>query len=451
MKVIITENHLKHLIDLLKEDIRPLKKLMECKITKDFKYILFDGKFYSTKTGNEVSLNEGWLTNTLRTGADMLSMGLDFVFPGTGAIVDALNALSMLIEAQFKSGVEKDSLYIMAIIQFGFILLPGPLQAMAPMLRNAVKTGKGLNSTPVKKGLGVIGGGLNTIFGGLNSIIQRATKSKLAKRLLGKWGPKINEFVSNFKNRIKTIFDSFKTKTPKPLTPPKASTETAPRISSNQNKLPSNSDDYARIATGPSKKVPDDYVQVWNNNSMIVSNKQNKFPSPNGSGTLPPSTSKTGKEISNPSQMTPGEAPSLTNNGPLPPSETSANMPRKSLSTTQTLDTNNFKKRFKTDRRYESYGINELPDSLNSALKNTKFTSKDVDVLVKTTHSSGQKAVQVATPNNSRLLLYQDKDTWVPIEGYAGNVAKPMKGVENNQYINDLIQFLNKNGIEKLG
>jgi hypothetical protein len=470
MKVIITESHLKHLIDLLKEDIRPLQKLMECKVTKDFKYILFDGKFYSTKTGNEVTLNEGWLTNVLQTGGDLISMGLDFALPGTGAVVDTLIGIGMIIAAQFKTGEAQDSLYLMAAIQFALVLLPGPLQLIGTTLRRALKSGKGLATPVVKKGLGIISGAFTTIMNGLNAIVQKALSSPLAKRVIGKWGKKINELITKFKNRVKTIFDSFKSKTPKPINPPKASTETLPRNLSNQTKSSSNSDDYARIVTGPSKKVPDDYAQIWNNNSMIVSNKQNKFTSPNGSNALPPSTSKTGKEISNPSQMTPGEAPSLTNNGPLPPSvekgtsglppstqkgpsglppsETSANMPRKSLSTTQTLDTNNFKKRFKTDRRY---GINELPDSLNSALKNTKFTSKDVDVLVKTTHSSGQKAVQVATPNNSRLLLYQDKDTWVPIEGYDGNIAKPMKGVENNQYINDLIQFLNKHGIEKLG
>lgn len=413
MKVIITENHLKHLIDLLKEDIRPLKKLMECKITKDFKYILFDGKFYSTKTGNEVSLNEGWLTNTLRTGADMLSMGLDFVFPGTGAIVDALNALSMLIEAQFKSGAEKDSLYIMAIIQFGFILLPGPLQAMAPMLRNAVKTGKGLNSTPVKKGLGIIGGGLNTIFGGLNSIIQRATKSKLAKRLLGKWGPKINEFVSNFKNRIKTIFDSFKTN--------KGGRNVAGQDLNRQNAFGS---------IGPIVLGQD------------VAGKNLK----SGVGGV-----KRPGEI----QQTNFESPSKTSGESLPPSgagvsnnitkqEPKIKLPDTNISNTN-MDSENFKKKFSHNYTQDDY--KRSPDEVTKLLNNVNFSSNSYKIRNMTTHSQGQKAVEVITPNNSSVVLYQSKNFhgFVPISGYHEGDANVDKELMKLPYIKDLMNHFNNN------
>ena len=305
----------------------------------------------------------------------------------------------MLIEAQFKSGAEKDSLYIMAIIQFGFILLPGPLQAIAPMLRNAVKTGKGLNSTPVKKGLGIIGGGLNTIFGGLNSIIQRATKSKLAKRLLGKWGPKINEFVSNFKNRIKTIFDSFKTKTPKPLTPPKASTETTSRISSNQ-------------------KAGEAQVQT------SIQGQQRTSQSKASGESLPPS----GAGVSN----------NITKQEPK------IKLPDTNISKTN-MDSENFKKRFNHNYTQDDY--KRSPDEVSKLLNNVNFSPDSYKIRNMTTHSKGQKAVEVITPNNGSVVLYQSKkfSGFVPISGYHEGDANVDQELMKLPYIQDLMKHFNNN------
>ena len=103
--------------------LRPLEKLKQCKFTPDGKYVVYEGKAYNTTNGEEVPINESWtLSDILHTGADVLSMGLDFVIPGSGAVVDTLNALSYIIEAQFKSNEEKDSLDLMAAITLAFVI-----------------------------------------------------------------------------------------------------------------------------------------------------------------------------------------------------------------------------------------------------------------------------------------------------------------------------------------
>jgi hypothetical protein len=193
---------------LLVEDKRPLQKLMECQFTPDGKYVVYEGKAYYTETGEEALLNESWsLSDILHTGADVLSAGLDFVIPGTGAIVDVLNALSYIIEAQFKSDKEKDSLYIMAAITFAFVILPGPLQAIAVPLKRAVKTGVGMASKVVVKGLKIIGGSLKTLLTAIPKLINKALKSPLAKNILGKFGKKISSFLSSFTARITPLLE----------------------------------------------------------------------------------------------------------------------------------------------------------------------------------------------------------------------------------------------------
>jgi hypothetical protein len=191
---------------LLTNDVRPLQKLITCRFTFDGQYVVYEGNAYSTNTGELVLLNEDWsLSDILHTGADLLSVGMDFIIPGSGAIVDVLNAISYIIEAQFKNETERDSLYIMAAITFAFVILPGPLQTISIPLKKAVKTGVGLASKTVVNGLKIIGGFLDKILLGIPSLISKALKSPLAKNILGSWGSKISEFIGKFTSGIKSI------------------------------------------------------------------------------------------------------------------------------------------------------------------------------------------------------------------------------------------------------
>jgi hypothetical protein len=221
-KIIITEDEKYNILkmyNLLSEDIkRPLQKLMECKFTTDGKYVIYEGKAFLISNGEQVPINEEWsLSDILHTGADILSMGLDFVIPGSGAVVDVLNAVSYIIEGQFKGEKERDSLYLMAVITFGFVLLPGPLQAIAIPLKRAIKTGAGMTSKVVIDGLKIIGDSLNTLLVGIPSQVNSALKSPLAKNIMGKWSTKISGFIDNFTTRIKQLLSKLTNKVKPPL------------------------------------------------------------------------------------------------------------------------------------------------------------------------------------------------------------------------------------------
>ena len=192
-----------------REDITPLQKLLECKFTTDGKYVIYEGKAYSCETGDELPINEAWtLSDVLHASGDVLSAGADFVIPGSGAIIDTLNAISYIIEAQFTAEQKKDSLYLMAAITFAFVALPGPLQAVAIPLKRVLKGGIKVMSPPVKAALGVVGGILPKVLDTIPNFMNKALGSKFGKNIMGKWGTKIAGFFADFSKRVKVLFSS---------------------------------------------------------------------------------------------------------------------------------------------------------------------------------------------------------------------------------------------------
>jgi len=186
------------------------ERLAECKFTKDGKYVLFENNVYSCETGDLMPLSEKWtLSDTFHTIGDLASAGLDFVFPGSGAIIDTLNAVSYIIEAQFKQdNKEKRGLYLMAVITFSFVLVPGLLQSSIVPLKVAVKTGKGFEKPLVKRGLSVVSKSIDKIILGIPRLVSRALQSKFATKLLGKFGiAKIGKIMDNFILAIKNSVD----------------------------------------------------------------------------------------------------------------------------------------------------------------------------------------------------------------------------------------------------
>jgi hypothetical protein len=190
MKHILSYNAL---LEHAKSDYNPLSKLLNAGYTGDRRYVIVEGKAYSCETGERAPLNEEWsVSDVLHLGADVLSMGIDFVIPGSGAIVDTLNAISYLIEAQFVDSEKKSYMYTMAAITFAFVILPGPLQAISIPLKRFIKNGAGKLAAkgPVKKALEFISGKLGYILKVLPGKIKSALTSKLGKTLLGRTGSK---------------------------------------------------------------------------------------------------------------------------------------------------------------------------------------------------------------------------------------------------------------------
>ena len=189
-------------------EYRPLAKILECKFTPDLKHLMLDGIFYSSETGEIVPLNEWWsLSDILHAGADVLSAVVDFVIPGSGAIVDALNALSYVIEAQFVDEEKRGMLYLMAAITFAFVILPGPLQAVSIPLKRFIKSGAKIASPLIKKALGIVASILPKILRDLPNLINSALKSKLASAILGKFAGKIGAAVKQFGASVLKTFN----------------------------------------------------------------------------------------------------------------------------------------------------------------------------------------------------------------------------------------------------
>ena len=194
-------------------EVNYLKERLEsCKFTKDGKYVLFENNIYSSETGDIIPLTEKWtLSDTFHTIGDLASAGLDFVIPGAGAIVDTLNAISYIIEAQFKTDQkDKTLLYVMAAITFGFVLVPGALQASIIPLKVFIKTGKGAGKPAVKKGMAMIAKLIDKIVLGVPRLVNRALKSTLGRGLLGKFGGKkivklIDHFISSIKGAVDIV------------------------------------------------------------------------------------------------------------------------------------------------------------------------------------------------------------------------------------------------------
>ena len=211
----ILESSGKNGVHWIQEDLRrPLEKLLTCQFTVDGKSVIYEGQAFSCSTGEKIPLNEEWsLSDLLHTGADIISAGMDFIVPGSGAVVDILNALSYIIEAEFVSEKERDSMYLMAIITFGFVLLPGPLQSISIPLKKALKTGVGMTSKTVLDGLKVIGNSLDVLLVGIPPKVNSALKSPLAKDIMGKWSNKISGLLTNFTKRIKELLSPLKPQT----------------------------------------------------------------------------------------------------------------------------------------------------------------------------------------------------------------------------------------------
>ncbi len=241
MKTIrITESQYNRLFrspeEFMNEILSPLREVLKCRITEDRKHLVYEGKVYDAKTGDELPLTEqalgmtkalgttgkvaasddGWsISDILHTGVDIISTAADFIVPGSGAIIDIVHALSYLVEAQFSSGEEKDTLYLMGGITAMFAILPGALQAVAPILKRFVKTGGKmmLKEMPLlKRAWDFVSKNISKFLGKLPQWVDKAVNSSIGKRILGKYSDKISSAVKNFSTRIRSIIDKLKGK-----------------------------------------------------------------------------------------------------------------------------------------------------------------------------------------------------------------------------------------------
>ena len=150
-------------------------------------------------------INEAWDISTVyHTVGDVLSTASDFIIPGSGAVIDTINAISYIIEAQYKPQ-QKGTYYLLGAISFAFVLIPGPLQMSSPVLKEFVKSGKVINEELLKNGLAIILSSIDNIIINIPEKITTALQSPMAQNILGKFGNKINIYVEDFKKNVKPL------------------------------------------------------------------------------------------------------------------------------------------------------------------------------------------------------------------------------------------------------
>lgn len=235
----------KQLMEKIKTSPRetPLKKLLNSQITEDGKFLLMEGILINMKNGNQSPLNENlnlefkpielpffgnnlhiineeaewkdsyfnpknWtLSGILHGAADISSVAADFIVPGSGAFIDAANALSYLVEAEFAdTEEEKETLYIMAVITFGFIFVP---YIPASVVKAWIKSGAKVISKTIFGILKTIWVIFDALLLRIPTLLTKITGLSWVTKMLGKNAPMAGKAISNFLSKIKDIFKKF--------------------------------------------------------------------------------------------------------------------------------------------------------------------------------------------------------------------------------------------------
>jgi len=174
--------------------------------------------------GEEV-LNEN-VSDTLHFITDLVAIGSDLVAPGSGAVVDIVNAISYFIESQYlEEDVEKSIAIVAGLVTLGSVALMGPLEALsveAKVLLAKIREGVVKSATPAAisiarsaaKKLIPLLTNITKVSASIGdtivNLVVKAANSKVGKWASSKFGG-MDKFVAWIK-------DFFKVKVPKLLT-----------------------------------------------------------------------------------------------------------------------------------------------------------------------------------------------------------------------------------------
>ena len=116
--------------------------------------------------------NEGWgewISHSLHLVGDIAGGIADMVVPGSGAIIDAINAIAYFIEAEIEQDYNRKTLLMISgVIQIGSIFLFGALQTVAISLKEGLKW---LFKAMATRALVLAGTRARAIVSGIKSII----------------------------------------------------------------------------------------------------------------------------------------------------------------------------------------------------------------------------------------------------------------------------------------
>jgi hypothetical protein len=173
----------------------------------DWKRIQESEKIYSDQP-----LNEEWTTSDiLHTIGDVVSAASDCVWPGSGSVVDIIQAITYFLESSVASDyVESSSAAIAGIVSLASLALIGPMQTLAMeakgllrVVRDGVSKGASklqisaakTASTKLIKFLQGIVSSASTIATKIAGLVKDAAETKLGSWIIQKFGT-TNSFVN---------------------------------------------------------------------------------------------------------------------------------------------------------------------------------------------------------------------------------------------------------------
>lgn len=150
-------------------------------------------------------LNEDWsISDVLHTIGDVVSAASDCVWPGSGAVVDIIQAVTYFLEsANTEDYVESSSSAIAGIVSLASLALIGPMQTLAMEAKGLLKVikegvGKGASkvkiaaaksaSTKLIKFLQGIVSSASTIATKIADLVKSAAETKLGTWIVQKFG-----------------------------------------------------------------------------------------------------------------------------------------------------------------------------------------------------------------------------------------------------------------------
>lgn len=217
MTFTITESERREILGLygiVHNEPTPLQKLRECKYTTDGKFVIFEGIGYSCETGEQIPINEAWTTSdTLHTIADVASGVVDYIVPGSGVIIDGINAMSYFIEAyRTNDPTKRHSLNVMGGVTLAFVFIPGVLQALSIPLKQFLKGNMAAAKNPaVIKGIALVGKYLGDITQKVPAFLDRLLATPMGRKILGPFGRWLAKYIANIMTGVRIAFKSLDT------------------------------------------------------------------------------------------------------------------------------------------------------------------------------------------------------------------------------------------------
>jgi hypothetical protein len=161
-------------------------------------------------------INEGVVSDWLHNASDFVSIAADIVAPGSGVVIDIIQAISYFLEAASEEDLSAAASAVLSgLVTIGSLALAGPMQLLATKMKGSIATVrdgiiKGASSTAISaartasvevvKFLKGILDNAVTIGASVSALIKNAAESKLGNWIISKFGstPKFTNWVTDF-------------------------------------------------------------------------------------------------------------------------------------------------------------------------------------------------------------------------------------------------------------